>query len=404
MVHYPYTDNQTIKFKFYHQNQYYLILNISQSYKICINCTNIVLTITWIVESSQQESGGYGIVGANAGGPDLNGNDPNTNKNRLRTRNRFGIFGVSSLFLFVHIIASIVPFFVCLSLVGLFLFVHSIRETFFQTDITGRWCYIQPKWDWLAGKGIEGISYVFVFILYMQTIIQLKSIQATDVQEYVKRELNFSSENAQKMITSYVWNQSHRISNINQLNETLSKRGRCTLRSHKRLITLLNRLFFIPFAFIFTRLPGTTRWSLTYTNIPKHNNSYWLELIQAFFCSNSIVTMLTFVCGFVQIVVRFFLAVIYFNMQVMDGASLNVAPSIEFHVIIVAIAQLSSNLAIQSSINAVDYHTQAISIHNVCGILLFCFHFVYFFEFVYVVLLINNKIDIQRNIFDKKTD
>ena len=80
----------------------------------------------------------------------------------------------------------------------------------------------------------------------------------------------------------------------------------------------------------------------------------------------------------------FFLAVIFFIVQVFGGSSLIITISIKSNVITVAIVQLNINLAAQSSTDVAVCHAQVI--HNVCAVFYFIFLFFVFLWFANVVL------------------
>ena len=72
-----------------------------------------------------------------------------------------------------------------------------------------------------------------------------------------------------------------------------------------------------------------------------------------------------------------FVYVVYFIIQGMDKSLLNIQLSFEFDAIVVAIDQLTSNFAVQSSIAAVCAYAQVL--HNVCAGFYSFFYFFCFF-------------------------
>ena len=71
------------------------------------------------------------------------------------------------------------------------------------------------------------------------------------------------------------------------------------------------------------------------------------------------------------IVIGFFSAVIYFVIKLIDKSGLNIMLSIESHVIIVGIAQITLYLGVQSSIDAIGCNTQVM--HDVCTVFVIFF-------------------------------
>lgn len=89
----------------------------------------------------------------------------------------------------------------------------------------------------------------------------------------------------------------------------------------------------------------------------------------------------------VVINIGFFVVAVCFVMQVMDRSLLITRLSIKCDTNMVAIAQLKTKLAVQSSNGAVNCHTHVI--HNVCGVFYYFFQNLYFFQFINVILLLN---------------
>ena len=117
--------------------------------------------------------------------------------------------------------------------------------------------------------------------------------------------------------------------------------------------------------------------------------SYNLDIINIVFMIDNICKVINIysnitIIGGGAIEVGLFVYVVYFIIQAMDKSLLNVQLSFEFDAIIVAMDQLMSNFAVQSSIAAVCAYTQVL--HNVCAVFYSFFSFILFFFFFFLRL------------------